>query len=78
MHTLTISLQGAANDSTSVELSDADALPAYVKLKEVLLAAKAPRKTSRKESPSATAGPSDTSGNGDLPRSLAADVEADR
>ena len=30
MHTLTISIQGAANDSTSVELPDVQALPVYV------------------------------------------------
>jgi len=36
MHTLTISIQGAANDSTSVELPDDQALPIYVKLKEVV------------------------------------------
>jgi len=76
MHTLTISLQGAANDTTSAEFSDAEALPVYVKLKEALLGAKAPRKATRKETiaPSAL----DPTGNGDQARGLAADAETDR
>ena len=44
MHTLTVSIQGAANDSTSVELPDDQALPVYVKLKEVLAGTRAARR----------------------------------
>lgn len=36
MHTISISLQGAANDSVAIEVADSDALPIYVKLKEVI------------------------------------------
>lgn len=49
MHTLTISIQGAANDSTSVELPDDQALPVYVKLKEVVAGTRAARRSSRRE-----------------------------
>jgi hypothetical protein len=49
MHTLTISIQGAANDSTSVELPDDQALPIYVKLKEVVAGTRAARRSNRKD-----------------------------
>ena len=55
MHTLTISIQGAANDSTSVELPDDQALPVYVKLKEVLAGTRSARRATRKDSSSAAA-----------------------
>ena len=55
MHTLTVSIQGAANDSTSVELPDDQALPVYVKLKEVLAGTRAARRATRKESGATTA-----------------------
>ncbi len=50
MHTLTISIQGAASDSSSAELPDDQALPVYVKLKEVLGGNRTPKRTGRKES----------------------------
>ncbi|CAG1000695.1 hypothetical protein GPROT1_03851 [Gammaproteobacteria bacterium] len=49
MHTLTVSIQGAANDSTSVELPDDQALPVYVKLKEIVAGTRV-RRAARKES----------------------------
>lgn len=49
MHTVTISLQGAANDSASIELGDAEALPVYVKLKEVLTGGRPARRGGRRE-----------------------------
>ena len=49
MHTLTISIQGAANDSTSVELPDDQALPVYVKLKEVVAGTRTARRATRKD-----------------------------
>lgn len=55
MHTLTISIQGAANDSTSVELPDDQALPAYVKLREVVAGTRAGRRASRKDAGATTA-----------------------
>ena len=55
MHTLTVSIQGAANDSTRVELPDDQALPVYVKLKEVLAGTRAARRATRKDSGSAAA-----------------------
>ena len=69
MHTLTISIQGAANDSTSVELPDDQALPIYVKLKEVVAGTRAARRATRKDSGSAAAdgqtGDAGKNGNGD-------------
>ncbi|MEO6324101.1 MAG: hypothetical protein ABIT01_07075 [Thermoanaerobaculia bacterium] len=78
MHTLTISLQGVANDTTNIELGDADALPVYVKLKEVLLAAKAPRKASKKDAAAPAPGASNPSANGDQTRALSADADTGR
>ena len=73
MHTLTISIQGAANDSTSVELPDDQALPIYVKLKEVVAGTRAARRATRKESGSSAAdGP-----NGDGGRNGTGDASAD-
>jgi hypothetical protein len=64
MHTLTISIQGAANDSTSVELPDDQALPIYVKLKEVVAGTRAARRSNRKDGGAVSAdGP-----NGDTPK----------
>ena len=69
MHTLTISIQGAANDSTSVELPDDQALPVYVKLKEVVAGTRV-RRATRKESGTGAAdglaGDAGKNGNGDL------------
>jgi len=73
MHTLTISIQGAANDSTSVELPDDQALPVYVKLKEVLAGTRTARRANRKDS-----GSTATDGqNGDAGRNATADLPAD-
>ena len=36
MHTISIAIKGAANDSASVDLSDDQALPLYSKLKDLL------------------------------------------
>ncbi len=63
MHTLTISIQGAANDSTSVELPDDQALPVYVKLKEVVAGTRAARRSSRREA-AADGGAADVGKNG--------------
>ncbi|MBK8596178.1 MAG: hypothetical protein IPN83_11450 [Holophagales bacterium] len=49
MHAITVSIQGAANNSTSVELPDDQALPVYVKLKEVVAGTRV-RQATRKES----------------------------
>lgn len=57
MHTISVTLQGAANDSASIELPDGEALPVYVKLKELLSAARVPRRTPRKEVSSASPAP---------------------
>ena len=73
MHTLTISIQGAANDSTSVELPDDQALPVYVKLKEVLAGTRAARRATRKESGSAAA----DGQNGDTGRNGIGDSSTD-
>ena len=70
MHTLTISLQGAANDSTSVELPDDQALPVYVKLKDVIAGTKSPRRANRKDGGGASADPL----NGDTPKSGSIDA----
>ena len=72
MHTLTVSIQGAANDSTSVELPDDQALPVYVKLKEVLAGTRAARRATRKDSGSAADGQ-----NGDAGRNGTADTSTD-
>jgi len=73
MHTLTISIQGAANDSTSVELPDDQALPVYVKLKEVVAGTKPPRRTTRKDGGGSSAdGP-----NGDSQRAGVSDTNPD-
>lgn len=73
MHTLTISIQGAANDSTSVELPDDQALPVYVKLKEVLAGTRAARRATRKDSGSTAS----DSQNGDAGRNGTGDSSAD-
>ena len=73
MHTLTVSIQGAANDSTSVELPDDQALPVYVKLKEVLAGTRAARRATRKDSGSTAS----DSQNGDAGRNGTADSSAD-
>ena len=73
MHTLTISIQGAANDSTSVELPDDQALPVYVKLKEVLAGTRAARRATRKDSSSAAA----DGQNGDAGKKGTADSSTD-
>jgi hypothetical protein len=70
MHTLTISIQSAANDSTSVELPDDQALPIYVKLKEVVAGTRAARRSNRKDAGGTPAdGP-----NGDPPKAGTADA----
>jgi hypothetical protein len=69
MHTLTISIQGAANDSTSVELPDDQALPVYVKLREVVAGTRAARRSTRKDSGAAADAP-----NGDTPKAGPPDV----
>ena len=73
MHTITISIQGAANDSTSVELPDDQALPVYVKLKEVLAGTRAARRANRKDSGTAAA----DGQNGDTGRNGTADPSTD-
>lgn len=73
MHTLTISIQGAANDSTSVELADDQALPVYVKLKEVIAGTKPTRRATRKDGSSSSVDGS----NGDAPRTGATDANPD-
>ena len=73
MHTVTISLQGAANDSASIELGDAEALPVYVKLKEVVAGTRAARRSSRREAGAAadgSAADAGKNGNADLPADL--------
>ena len=70
MHTLTISIQGAANDTTSVELPDDQALPVYVKLKEVVAGTRATKRATRKESGT----PSADASNGDTPISGSTDA----
>ena len=70
MHTLTISIQGAANDSTSVELPDDQALPIYVKLKEVVAGTRAARRATRKGS----GGGSPDAPNGDIPKASSTDA----
>lgn len=72
MHTLTISIQGAANDSTSVELPDDQALPVYVKLKEVVAGTRAARRSSRREAGAAADG-----GAADAGKNGNADLSAD-
>lgn len=73
MHTLTISIQGAANDSTSVELPDDQALPVYVKLKEVIAGTKPPRRATRRDGSAGSAdGP-----NGDTPKAGVTDANPD-
>ncbi|HQR45278.1 MAG TPA: hypothetical protein PLB02_10040 [Thermoanaerobaculia bacterium] len=72
MHTLTISIQGAANDSTSVELPDDQALPVYVKLKEVVAGTRAARRSSRRETGAASEG-----GAADAGKNGTADLSAD-
>ncbi len=73
MHTLTISILGAANDSTSVELPDDQALPVYVKLKEVLAGTRAGRRATRKDSGSTAS----DSQNADAGRNGTADTSTD-
>lgn len=70
MHTLTISIQGAANDSTSVELPDDLALPIYVKLKDVVAGTRAVRRSNRKDA----GGGSPDSPNGDTPKANSSDA----
>jgi hypothetical protein len=70
MHTLTISIQGAANDSASVELPDDQALPVYVKLREVVAGTRAARRSTRKD----TGGASADAPNGDTPKAATTDV----
>ena len=71
MHTLTISIQGAANDSTSVELPDDQALPVYVKLKEVVAGTRAARRSSRREAAAdGSAADAGKNGTGDLSADL--------
>ena len=48
MHTITISLQGPVSASERVDLSDAEALPLYVKLKETLLAGEEAKRPPRR------------------------------
>lgn len=72
MHTLTVSIQGAANDSTSVELPDDQALPVYVKLKEVVAGTRV-RRANRKDSGTAAA----DGQNGDTGRNGTADPSTD-
>jgi hypothetical protein len=72
LHTLTISIQGAANDSTSVELPDDQALPVYVKLKEIVAGTRAARRSSRRETGAAADG-----GAADAGKNGAADLPAD-
>ena len=73
MHAITVSIQGAANDSTSVELPDDQALPVYVKLKEVLAGTRSARRATRKDSSSAAA----DGQNGDTGRNGTADTSTD-
>ena len=73
MHTLTVSIQGAANDSTSVELPDDRAPPVYVKLKEVLAGTRATRQSSRRETGAAadgSAADAEKNGNADTSADL--------
>ena len=56
MHTVTISLQGSVTVSESVEVSDAHALPLFVKLKAVLNSGEISKpKGRRRKSPEAAA-----------------------
>jgi hypothetical protein len=73
MHTLTISIQGAANDSTSVELPDDQALPVYVKLREVVAGSRAARRAPRKDGGAA----STDAPNGETSKVGPADANAD-
>jgi hypothetical protein len=70
MHTLTISIQGAVNDSTSIELPDDQALPVYVKLKDVIVGTKSPKRATRKDGGIT---PTDAP-NGDAPKPGSADA----
>jgi len=72
MHTISISIQGAANDSTSVELPDDQALPVYVKLKEVVAGTRSARRATRKDGATAADGP-----GGDAGRNGTADTSTD-
>ncbi len=75
MHTLTISIQGAASDSASAELPDDQALPVYVKLKEIIGGSKAPKRTGRKESGSSASDGPNGEGNKNGSSDIRNDIE---
>lgn len=66
MHQVSVTIKGEANDSATVELSDAEALPVYVQLKQFLAGAKVRRKPSRKD---LTRQPAEGASGGDEKRS---------
>ena len=72
MHTITVSIQGDVSVAESVEVSDAEALPLFIRLKAVLQSEGTPKPARRRGRPRKERATGDDAEQGSLPQAIEA------